>query len=196
MVDGGAGFGVGYVEDGFAERVEGDVDAFGVELDGGGDGFVDGHAGDEAAGDFTADGGAFRECAKGLVGRETNEKRTKQNETSKGRRRSDVSFSHFAVRLCTSGSVVARGRGIPTPFPPGYFWPQTFQNMAVKSGLVAVRLVVAFIRSGICRAFGPWWVGLGLPGPSAQAVICRAVGPSWLIALSCAPPPPPAFTFS
>ena len=65
------GFGVGDVGDGFAEGVEGDVDAFGVELRGGGDGFLDGHAGDEAVRDAAADGGAFGEGAKGLVGRET-----------------------------------------------------------------------------------------------------------------------------
>src|SRR6202034_3121698 len=82
VVDGGAGFGVGDVEDGFAEGVEGDVDAFGVELGGGSDGLVDGHAGDETAGDAAADGGALRECAERLVGRETNEKRTEQDVTS------------------------------------------------------------------------------------------------------------------
>ena len=102
VVDGGAGFGVGDVEDGFAEGVEGDVDAFGVELGGGGDGLVDGHAGDEAAGDAAADGGALRERAEGLVGGETNEERTKQEVNLCGGR-TTVSFSHLGVRGCWRG---------------------------------------------------------------------------------------------
>ena len=107
VVDGGAGFGVGDVEDAFAEGVEGDVDAFGVELGGGGDGLVNGHAGDEAAGDSAADGGAFRERAEGLVGRETNEKRTKQDGYLCGMR-SEV---HFRILMRAAAGVSGNGTG-------------------------------------------------------------------------------------
>ena len=109
VVDGGAGFGLGDVEDAFSEGVEGDVDAFGVELDGGRDGLLDGHAGDEAQGDAATEGGALRERAEGLVGRETNEKRTEQNDVPQQTVKRSL-FSHFAVRDCRVGDpIVAQG---------------------------------------------------------------------------------------
>ena len=61
------------VGDGFAEGVEGDGDAFTVELLRGGEGFLDGHAGDEAVRDAAAEGGALGEFAEGLVGGEGDE---------------------------------------------------------------------------------------------------------------------------
>ena len=119
VVDGGAVLGLGDFEDAFAEGVEGDVDAFGVELDGGGDGLVDGHAGDETERDAATEGGALREGAKGLVGRKTNEKRTKQDITSVEEKQRSI-FA-FATRACRGdGSVVARLRLYP-PSPRFHF---------------------------------------------------------------------------
>ncbi len=49
VIDCGAGFSLCDLKDAFTEGIKGDIDAFGVKLGGGGDGFVDGHAGHEAA---------------------------------------------------------------------------------------------------------------------------------------------------
>ncbi len=114
VVDGSAVLCLGDLEDALAEGVEGDVDAFGVELDGGGDGLVDCHASDETEGDAATEGGALRERAEGLVGRKTNEKRTKQDVTSVEEKQHSI-FA-FATRACRGdGSVVARLRLSPLP---------------------------------------------------------------------------------
>src|SRR5581483_11813683 len=72
------------VGDGFAEGVEGDGDAFAVELLRGGDGLLDGHAGDKAVRDAAADGGALGKFAEGFVGGEADEEGTKHARESLG----------------------------------------------------------------------------------------------------------------
>ena len=74
------------VGDRFAEGVEGDGDAFAVELLRGGDGLLDGHAGDEAVRDAAADGGVLGELAEGFVGGEADEEGTKHAGESLGHR--------------------------------------------------------------------------------------------------------------
>ena len=68
VVDGGALLGLGDLEDALTEGVERDGDSFGVEVLGGLDGCFYCHAGDEAAGDPSADGRAFCEGSESPVG--------------------------------------------------------------------------------------------------------------------------------
>ena len=68
----------GFGGDAFAERVEGGGDAFAVDAVAAGEDVVDGHAGDEAAGEFAADGGTLREGTHGFVLRESDKSRSKQ----------------------------------------------------------------------------------------------------------------------
>ena len=72
------------------------VDAFAVELLRGGDGLLDGHAGDEAMGDAAAEGGALGEFAERLVGGEANKKRAQHAGDRLGHRRE---FRHVLVSV-------------------------------------------------------------------------------------------------
>ena len=120
VVDGGAGFGLGDFEDALAEGVEGDVDAFGVELGGGGDGLVDGHAGDEAERDAATEGGALRERTEGFVGRKTNEEGTQQDNAPRDEP-CRPPFSHPGAGAFYPD--VRLPKGVPPP-PPILFYPK------------------------------------------------------------------------
>jgi hypothetical protein len=78
VIDGGAVLGVGFVEDRLAEGVEGGGDSLSIEGGGGGEGLFDGHAGDETAGEFAADGGSLGELTEALVAGHGDKEGTKQ----------------------------------------------------------------------------------------------------------------------
>ena len=76
VVDGRGGVGLFGYGDAFAERVERDGDALAVHLLGGGQGLLDRHAGNKAAGELATYSGTLRKRTKLPILRHGNEERT------------------------------------------------------------------------------------------------------------------------